>query len=216
VTTNQRNNYVLPIESIVKQSASICALRATASVAATADGTAPHSVYKLVATANIVIRQNRLSLYHMETRLTMTAWTVQEVTTTIMTPDDVVRASATETAADNTSSSTDIEFDVDAYLEQHLGYRRSSAVESVSLTVVYVLILLTGVVGNVVTCIVIVRNSYMHNATNCYLFSLAISDTFQLVLGKHRISRKFFRLPVKKVKCAILLLEFRRGAHLPS
>jgi len=49
--------------------------------------------------------------------------------------------------------------------------------------VVYLLILLTGVVGNVVTCIVIARNSYMHNATNCYLFSLAISDTFQLVLG---------------------------------
>ena len=99
---------------------------------------------------------------------------------------DVMRRWTTETwtttVADNTSS-TDVEFDVDVYLQQHLGYRHGNAVESVSLTVVYLLILLTGVVGNVITCIVIVRNSYMHTATNCYLFSLAISDTFQLVLG---------------------------------
>jgi len=100
--------------------------------------------------------------------------------------DADVRGWTTETwttAAAENISSTDIEFDVDVYLEQHLGYRHRSDVEAVSLTVVYVLILLTGVVGNVVTCIVIARNSYMHTATNCYLFSLAISDTFQLVLG---------------------------------
>jgi len=88
----------------------------------------------------------------------------------------------TWTTTDNITN-TDIEFNVHEYLQQHLGYRHGSTVESVSLTVVYLLILLTGVIGNVVTAIVIVRNSYMHTATNCYLFSLAISDTFQLVLG---------------------------------
>jgi len=107
--------------------------------------------------------------------------TVQEMATRTMNDDDDVGGRAT-TAPDNISS-TDIEFDVDAYLEQYLGYRHRSAVECVSLTAVYLLILFTGVVGNVITCIVIVRNSYMHTATNCYLFSLAISDTFQLVLG---------------------------------
>lgn len=56
--------------------------------------------------------------------------------------------------------------------------------EAVSLSVVYCLVLMTGVVGNVTTCIVIARNSYMHTATNYYLFSLAISDTLSLVLGK--------------------------------
>jgi len=35
---------------------------------------------------------------------------------------------------------------------------------------------MTGVIGNVTTCVVIARNSYMHTATNYYLFSLAISD----------------------------------------
>jgi len=110
--------------------------------------------------------------------------TVHEMTLKTVTADAGVRDLLTTTApADNITNSTDIEFNVDAYLEQYLGYRHRSATESVSLTVVYLLILLTGVVGNVVTCIVIVRNSYMHTATNCYLFSLAISDTFQLVLG---------------------------------
>ena len=43
--------------------------------------------------------------------------------------------------------------------------------------------MITGVVGNLATCVVIVWNSHMHTATNYYLFSLAISDTVTLVLG---------------------------------
>jgi len=43
---------------------------------------------------------------------------------------------------------------------------------------------MTGVIGNVTTCVVIARNSYMHTATNYYLFSLAISDMLSLVFGK--------------------------------
>jgi hypothetical protein len=46
-----------------------------------------------------------------------------------------------------------------------------------------VVILLTGVVGNVSTCVVIARNKHMHTATNYYLFSLAISDLLLLVSG---------------------------------
>ena len=49
----------------------------------------------------------------------------------------------------------------------------------------YGLIFLTGVVGNVSTCIVIIKNNYMHTATNYYLFSLAISDVLTLILGKY-------------------------------
>jgi len=44
-------------------------------------------------------------------------------------------------------------------------------------------LLITGVVGNLATCVVIVWNAHMHTATNYYLFSLAISDTITLVLG---------------------------------
>nr|BAO01086.1 neuropeptide GPCR A36 [Nilaparvata lugens] len=53
----------------------------------------------------------------------------------------------------------------------------------IPLTVLYSLILLTGIVGNVVTCVVISRNRHMHTATNYYLFSLAVSDLLQLVSG---------------------------------
>lgn len=51
-------------------------------------------------------------------------------------------------------------------------------------TIVYVIIFLTGVIGNVIVCVVIVRHSTMHTATNYYLFSLAVSDLLFLLMGK--------------------------------
>jgi hypothetical protein len=53
----------------------------------------------------------------------------------------------------------------------------------IPITVSYALIFITGLVGNVVTCIVIARNKHMHTATNYYLFSLAVSDLLLLVSG---------------------------------
>jgi hypothetical protein len=41
---------------------------------------------------------------------------------------------------------------------------------AIPMTVIYSLILLSGLVGNVSTCVVIARTSYMHTATNYYLF----------------------------------------------
>lgn len=54
----------------------------------------------------------------------------------------------------------------------------------VLLTVIYVIIFITGVLGNVVTCIVIARNKSMHTAVNYYLFSLAVSDLLLLISGE--------------------------------
>nr|UQU42802.1 neuropeptides capa receptor [Bemisia tabaci] len=51
------------------------------------------------------------------------------------------------------------------------------------ITIVYVSIFLTGVAGNLAVCLVIVRNSSMHTATNYYLFNLAVSDLTLLLLG---------------------------------
>jgi hypothetical protein len=53
----------------------------------------------------------------------------------------------------------------------------------IPITVIYAVILLTGLVGNVSTCVVIARNKHMHTATNYYLFSLAVSDLLLLVSG---------------------------------
>lgn len=54
---------------------------------------------------------------------------------------------------------------------------------AIPLTAVYGVILFTGLLGNVSTCIVIARNKSMHTATNYYLFSLAISDLLLLISG---------------------------------
>ncbi|XP_077284692.1 pyrokinin-1 receptor-like [Arctopsyche grandis] len=53
----------------------------------------------------------------------------------------------------------------------------------IPITALYILIFLAGIVGNVSTCTVIVRNKSMHTATNYYLFSLAISDLLLLLSG---------------------------------
>ncbi|XP_060647342.1 neuromedin-U receptor 1 isoform X4 [Drosophila nasuta] len=51
------------------------------------------------------------------------------------------------------------------------------------LTVCYAIIFVAGVLGNLITCIVISRNNFMHTATNFYLFNLAVSDLILLVSG---------------------------------
>ncbi|EDV49246.1 somatostatin receptor type 5 [Drosophila erecta] len=50
-------------------------------------------------------------------------------------------------------------------------------------TVCYALIFVAGLLGNLITCIVISRNNFMHTATNFYLFNLAVSDLILLVSG---------------------------------
>ncbi|KAJ8936378.1 hypothetical protein NQ314_012383 [Rhamnusium bicolor] len=63
------------------------------------------------------------------------------------------------------------------------GPRRDPLYIVIPISVVYVATFLSGVLGNVSTCIVIARNKSMHTATNYYLFSLAISDLLLLTSG---------------------------------
>lgn len=51
----------------------------------------------------------------------------------------------------------------------------------ITVTVLYSVIFVVGLVGNIITCIVISRNKSMHTATNYYLFNLAITDMLMLV-----------------------------------
>nr|XP_029134179.1 neuromedin-U receptor 1-like [Labrus bergylta] len=71
--------------------------------------------------------------------------------------------------------------EVEEYLEKYLGPRRSSVFLPVFL--IYLVIFVVGVVGNVLTCTVIARNKVMWTPTNYYLFSLAVSDLLVLLLG---------------------------------
>lgn len=52
------------------------------------------------------------------------------------------------------------------------------------ITIFYAIIFIAGLLGNVITCIVISRNKCMHTATNYYLFNLAVSDLLLLVCGE--------------------------------
>ncbi|XP_040896649.1 neuromedin-U receptor 1 [Toxotes jaculatrix] len=67
------------------------------------------------------------------------------------------------------------------YLEKYLGPHRSPVFLPVCL--IYLIIFMVGVVGNVLTCTVIARNKVMWTPTNYYLFSLAVSDLLVLLLG---------------------------------
>lgn len=60
---------------------------------------------------------------------------------------------------------------------------RDSLYIVIPLTIVYSIIFLTGMLGNIITCVVISRNKSMHTATNYYLFSLAVSDLLLLLSG---------------------------------
>lgn len=58
---------------------------------------------------------------------------------------------------------------------------RDSLYIIIPMTLFYIIIFITGIIGNVSTCIVIFYNKYMHTATNFYLFSLAVSDLVLLL-----------------------------------
>ncbi|XP_053616580.1 neuropeptides capa receptor-like [Plodia interpunctella] len=64
-----------------------------------------------------------------------------------------------------------------------MGPRRLPLQEIVPISVVLLVIFVTGVAGNVAVCLVIVRQPAMHTATNYYLFSLALSDLLLLLFG---------------------------------
>lgn len=63
------------------------------------------------------------------------------------------------------------------------GPKRDPLYIVIPITIIYAVIFVTGIVGNLSTCIVIFRNKSMHTATNYYLFSLAISDLLLLISG---------------------------------
>lgn len=71
----------------------------------------------------------------------------------------------------------------EAFLIEVIGEKQAPLTTAISMTLVYSLLLVTGVVGNICTCVVIARNKNMHTATNYYLFSLAISDLLLLIFG---------------------------------
>jgi hypothetical protein len=85
-------------------------------------------------------------------------------------------------------SSFDVDMEISStmdYVPRDLPFTVThSHIITILLIVIYAIIFVLGVLGNVVTCIVIARNRSMHTAVNFYLFSLAVSDLLLLVTGE--------------------------------
>lgn len=85
------------------------------------------------------------------------------------------------TLTENINETTNFSAPVDPTIV--FGPQRDALYIVLPITIIYTLIFITGLFGNIFTCIVIIRNKSMHTATNYYLFSLAISDLLLLVSG---------------------------------
>ncbi|KAJ0175642.1 hypothetical protein K1T71_008801 [Dendrolimus kikuchii] len=85
-----------------------------------------------------------------------------------------------------------------------------------SLTVVYAIIFVAGILGNFSTCVVIAQNRSMHTATNFYLFSLAISDLVLLICGLpldvHRLWHPY-AYPLGEAMCITIGLVCETSAN---
>lgn len=69
------------------------------------------------------------------------------------------------------------------FLKTEIGPRTHNLWIAVPVTMLYSIILIAGILGNILVCIVIIRNTTMHTATNYYLFNLAVSDLIYLLFG---------------------------------
>jgi hypothetical protein len=87
------------------------------------------------------------------------------------------------TSLDLESSNLTLKEKIAIEIYQKNGPVRDELGYALTLTIIYSLILLTGVIGNLATCIVIVKTKYLHTSVNYYLFSLACSDLLLLILG---------------------------------
>ncbi|CAG0895467.1 unnamed protein product [Cyprideis torosa] len=69
------------------------------------------------------------------------------------------------------------------FLECNLGPRRLPFRILLPITGICVVFFITGMLGNICTCLVIARKTYMHTATNLYLLNLAVADMLTLLIG---------------------------------
>lgn len=83
----------------------------------------------------------------------------------------------------NTQEAQYYEFEYSGNLTDYFGPKRDPLYVVIPITFIYMIIFISGVIGNISTCIVISKNRSMHTATNYYLFSLAVSDFLLLLSG---------------------------------
>lgn len=69
------------------------------------------------------------------------------------------------------------------YLSRELEPQQLPLVITVPVNIIYLIIFVVGIIGNLATCMVTIKNPSMQNVTNYYLLSLAVSDLLLLIIG---------------------------------
>lgn len=72
--------------------------------------------------------------------------------------------------------------DMDSALKLDEDSRELHTVPDLCELISYSIVAVIGFVGNIVICLVIIKNREMRTVTRCYLFSLAISDLLILIV----------------------------------
>lgn len=91
---------------------------------------------------------------------------------------------------DNTSSKGNLtDAEIFDFVIRHLGNKQEDTFSASVLTCVYIVIFISGIFGNISTCLVIKRNRHMHTTTNLYLVNLAFADLLIVILGKYSMSK---------------------------
>ena len=107
------------------------------------------------------------------------AQSLHEITSTLL--SSTSEAIITTTATSEIFNSTP---DDATYIADRLGAKHLPLTTSIPISVVYAIIFVVGVLGNVSTICVILKNKYMHTSTNVYLANLAMSDLLTHLVGK--------------------------------
>ena len=108
------------------------------------------------------------------------AQSLHEITSTLL--SSTSEAIITTTATSNIFNTTTP--DDATYIADRLGAKHLPLTTSIPISVVYAIIFVVGVLGNVSTICVILKNKYMHTSTNVYLANLAMSDLLTHLVGK--------------------------------
>ena len=77
----------------------------------------------------------------------------------------------------------------DAYILRRYGPKQYEQNTAVPMTVFYLVLFVAGVPGNLLTCLIILWNSYMRAPPNFFLFNLAIVDIITLTMGKINVKK---------------------------
>ena len=76
--------------------------------------------------------------------------------------------------------------ELEEFLNAALGPQQVTLNWLIPVTIFYVLVFITGLVGNIAVCVVIIKNKSLHSAMNYYLISLALADLIIIIMGKEK------------------------------